>query len=88
MFRKQWIWNIELGLQYNLHYKMKDWLTNVALGTESAINHFPQTDRDYYSNQVSQNMIELHQQSCSEPNQNIQREKITLNAIQSKQEHT
>jgi hypothetical protein len=72
------------GFKYNLHHKRKDWLENLALEAESAINYLPQSDRDYYRRQVSQNLTEIHKQSQHEPNQNTHREKNTINSIKSK----
>jgi hypothetical protein len=35
------------GLKYNFHHKKKNWLTNLALEAETAINYLPFTDREY-----------------------------------------
>jgi hypothetical protein len=72
------------GLNYNLHYKRKNWLTNLALEAETAINLLPTTERGYYRKQVSDRITQLHQQNTTKPNQNTQSEWNTMKTIKTK----
>ena len=47
------------GPKYNLHRKNKQWLTNLALETETAINKLPASDRDYLRTQASDHLTKL-----------------------------
>jgi hypothetical protein len=56
------------GLKYNLHRKNENWLTNLALEAETAINLIPITDRDYYRKQLSNHITQLQ---CHKRNKNL-----------------
>jgi hypothetical protein len=62
-FTKGEITLLNKGLKYNLHHKKGNWLTNLALEAETAINFLPLTDRDYYRKQVSNHITQLQQNS-------------------------
>jgi hypothetical protein len=53
---------LEKGLKYNLHNKKKNWLTTLALETETALNPLPQTEREYFRNRAAENLEQLKQQ--------------------------
>ena len=47
------------GLKYNLHYKHKHWITNLALEAETAINLLPPADQEHIRYQVTKNIQQL-----------------------------
>ena len=36
------------GLKYNLHFKKKDWIKNLALEAENALNFVHNKDQDFF----------------------------------------
>lgn len=50
------------GLKYNLSYKNKHWLRNLALEAESAISQLPANEQECVRYQVAQNLQKLYKQ--------------------------
>ena len=48
------------GLKYKLHYKHKQWITNLALEAETAVNLLPPIDQEHIRYQVTKNIQELY----------------------------
>jgi len=50
------------GLKYNLSYKRKNWISNLALEAENAIMLLPTQEQDYLRYQVAHNLQILYRQ--------------------------
>jgi hypothetical protein len=50
------------GLKYNLNYKPKNWIKNLALEAETAITHLPYTEQEGMRFLVAQNIQSLYKQ--------------------------
>jgi len=50
------------GLKYNLSYKRKHWISNLALEAENAITLLPVQEQDYIRYQVAYNLEKLYKQ--------------------------
>jgi hypothetical protein len=75
---------LEKGTKYNLHYKQKNWLTNVALEAKSAISLLPVADREFYKKQVSDPLLKLGSQDKTSPNPHHLSELETIRSIRTK----
>ena len=72
---------LEKGPIYNLHHKKENWLTNLALETETAISLLSTTDREYFRNRVSDHLHELNLPDKSNTQRNHQSEHRTMKSI-------
>jgi hypothetical protein len=75
---------LEKGTKYNLHYKPKNWLTNLALEAETAVSLLPTADRDMYRKQVSDHLQKLGSQMKTHHNPQHLSELKTIKSIRNK----
>jgi hypothetical protein len=76
--------DLNKGPKYNLHKRNKQWLTNLALETETAINKLPASDRDYLRKQASDHLTELKSQHQTHTTPTHHSEYRTLRSIKTK----
>ena len=69
------------GLKYNLHSKLKNWIQNLALETETAITQLPPNERDVYRKQVADRIDKLQQHN---PHDKTHPESKLIKSIRSK----
>ena len=76
---------LQKGLKYNLHKKEENWIQNLALEAETAIQKLPNLDRDIYRHIVTDRINTLQKNRNTQPNtNNAKHEAKTINSIQSK----
>jgi hypothetical protein len=62
---------LQKGLKYNLHTKQANWIQNLALEAETAIQSLPASDRDIYRHTVAKRLNTLQRNSNTQPNPKI-----------------
>lgn len=75
------------GLKYNLSYKNKHWLRNLALEAESAVARLPTNEQEHVRYQVAINLEKLYKQDKNKyraHDHKINIEKKTINQIKTK----
>jgi hypothetical protein len=76
---------LQKGLKYNLHTKQKNWIQDLALEAETAIQKLPTSDPDTYRHLVAERINTLKQNNNTYSKQNnAQQEAKILKSIQSK----
>jgi hypothetical protein len=75
------------GLKYNLSYKPKNWIKNLALEAETALTYLPYTEQEGLRFQIARNIQSLyrHQENNNGYNtKNMKSEKHTIQSIKNK----
>jgi len=72
------------GPKHNLHTKRADWLTNLALETETAITQLPPSDQEFYRKQVADRIETLHKREHQTRSKHTHLEIHTTKSMQSK----
>jgi hypothetical protein len=76
---------LQKDLKYNLHTKQENWIQDLALEAETAIQKLPASDRDTYRHLVAECPNTLKQNNTTHSKQsNAQQEAKTIKSIQSK----
>jgi hypothetical protein len=85
IFSKQEMAMLQKGLKYNLHSKPKNWLQNLALEEETAIQALPTPDREIYRHTVVNRISTLQKNSSTKSDPKIaQQEERLIKSIKSK----
>ena len=76
---------LQKGLKYNLHTMRENWIQNLALEAETALQKLPSSDREIYTHKVTDriNTLQRNSNTQSNPNSAIHEAK-TMRSIQSK----
>ena len=62
MFSNDEMTLLNKGLKYNLNYKRKYWLSNLAIEAEAAITTLPTHEQEHTRYQVAHNLQKLYKQ--------------------------
>jgi hypothetical protein len=61
------------GLQYNLHYKNKNWIKTLALEAETAINKLDIIEQNYYRHVIAKQIKDMSKNMINHNNHNNKR---------------